>query len=96
MLTRRTVLAAPAAALLPTPTGAVEDAAARVQRLCIELSNALDVWTGGDFMVEVFPASVVVPGLKVYQFDQVRYALDPTRRVFIDCARQLQDLSEES
>ncbi|WP_129415293.1 hypothetical protein [Mesorhizobium sp. Pch-S] len=95
MLNRRTILTgAPALVLLPVPSPAAENAAQRVQRLCRELSDALDEWTGGDFMAEVFPASVVLEGFKPYAFDQRRYALDPTRRVLIDCARQFQDLRE--
>lgn len=73
MLTRRTVLTgAPAAALLPVPSLAAENAAGRVQRLCRELSEALDDFCGGDFYAEVFPAhQTTADGVhRSYQFNK--------------------------
>lgn len=82
MLTRRNILSgAAAASLLPIPSVAAEKAAERVQRLCGELSQALDEWTGGEFMAEVYATRAVTEGLRCFQFEPARYSLDPDARI---------------
>jgi hypothetical protein len=82
MLTQRNILSgAAAASLLPIPSVTAEKAAERVQRLFWELSEALDDWAAGDFMVEIYPTHVVTDGIRSFQFEPARYALNPEVRI---------------